>query len=76
MENETKPAEQSAPAPAPLIINWALTEDAAQKVIECFEALTKIGGLQNAEICLPLAKDLMKASQAAREKKAEAPAGN
>jgi hypothetical protein len=61
MENQT------ASAPAPVTINWVITEEAAQKVIECFDIVCKAGGLQNARIALPLAEDLMQTALKAKE---------
>lgn len=55
----------------PIEIIWKLTEEKAQQAIDCFDIVCKAGGLQNARIALPLAEDLMKAAQAAKEKKAE-----
>lgn len=58
---------QPAPAPAPVTINWVITEETAQKVIECFDIVCKAGGLQNARIALPLAEDLMQTALKAKE---------
>jgi hypothetical protein len=59
MENQT--------ASAPVTINWVITEETAQKVIECFDIVCKAGGLQNARIALPLAEDLMQTALKAKE---------
>lgn len=58
---------ENQPAPAPVTINWIITEETAQKVIECFDIVCKAGGLQNARIALPLAEDLMKTALKAKE---------
>lgn len=72
MENAPTPN----PEPKPIIINWALTEQKAQQVIDAFDALIKAGGLQNARIALPLAEDLMQTAIKAKEaREAEAKAG-
>lgn len=58
---------ENQPAPTPVTINWVITEETAQKVIECFDIVCKAGGLQNARIALPLAEDLMKTAVKAKE---------
>ena len=58
---------ENQPAPAPVTINWVITEETAQKVIECFDIVCKAGGLQNARIALPLAEDLMQTAIKAKE---------
>lgn len=67
---------ENTPAPAPVTINWILTEEKAQKVMDSFDALIKVGGLQNARIVLPLAEDLMQTALKAKEaREAAAKAG-
>jgi hypothetical protein len=68
MEKKDAPTETTAPA-APIQIVWTMTEAQAQQAIDCFDIVCKAGGLQNARVALPLAEDLMKAAQAAREPK-------
>lgn len=53
--------------PAPIVINWILTEEKAQKVIECLDICCKAGGLQNARVALPLAEELMQTALKAKE---------
>lgn len=53
--------------PAPITITWILTEEQAQKVLECFDICCKAGGLQNARVALPLAEDLMQTALKAKE---------
>lgn len=53
--------------PAPVVINWILSEEKAQKVIECFDIVCKAGGLQNARIALPLAEELIQTALKAKE---------
>lgn len=67
---------ENNPAPAPVTINWILTEENAQKVLECFDIVCKAGGLQNARVALPLAEDLMQTALKAKEaREAAAKAG-
>jgi hypothetical protein len=58
--------------PAPIVINWILTEDKAQKILECFDICCKAGGLQNARVALPLAEELMQTALKAKEEREEA----
>ena len=68
---------ENQPAPATVTINWIITEETAQKVIECFDIVCKAGGLQNARIALPLAEDLMQTALKAKEaREAAAKAGS
>ena len=53
--------------PAPIVINWILTEEKAQKLIECLDICCKAGGLQNARVALPLAEELMQTALKAKE---------
>ena len=59
--------------PAPIVINWILTEEKAQKVIECLDICCKAGGLQNARVALPLAEELMQTALKAKEGQEVAP---
>jgi len=59
----------------PITITWILTEEQAQKALECFDICCKAGGLQNARVALPLAEDLMQTAlkaKGAREAAAKA----
>ena len=58
--------------PAPITITWILTEDKAQKILECFDICCKAGGLQNARVALPLAEELMQTALQAKEQREEA----
>lgn len=59
--------------PAPITITWILTEDKAQKILECFDICCKAGGLQNARVALPLAEELMQTALKAKEGQEAAP---
>jgi hypothetical protein len=52
---------------APITITWILTEDKAQKILECLDICCKAGGLQNARVALPLAEELMQTALKAKE---------
>ena len=58
--------------PAPITITWILTEDKAQKILECFDICCKAGGLQNDRVALPLAEELMQTALQAKEQREEA----
>jgi hypothetical protein len=73
--DQANPSTQNS-TPAEVKIVWNLTEAQAQQAIDCFDIVCKAGGLQNARIALPLAEDLMRAAQAARKPKPEAPETN
>jgi len=57
---------------APITITWILTEDKAQKILECLDICCKAGGLQNARVALPLAEELMQTALKAKEDREEA----
>ena len=57
---------------APITITWILTEDKAQKILECFDICCKAGGLQNARVALPLAEELMQTALKAKQDREEA----
>ena len=54
-------------APAQYTINWVLTEDQAQKVINIFEWAVRNGGLPIGKETQPLANDLMETAMKAKE---------
>lgn len=53
--------------PAPVTINWTLTEENAQKVINIFEWAVRNGGLAIGKEVQPLANDLMQTALTSKE---------
>lgn len=58
---------KNPPAHAPITINWILTEENAQRVINVFEWAVRNGGLAIGKEVQPIANDLMETAIKAKE---------
>ena len=67
MKNAPKTKPSPSAAPEPIKINWTLTEENAQKIINVFEWAVRNGGLAISKEVQPLANDLMQTALTAKE---------
>lgn len=68
---------ENPPAHAPVTINWIITEENAQRVINVFEWAVRNGGLAIGKEVQPIANDLMETAIKAKEaREAAAKAGD
>jgi hypothetical protein len=67
MKNAPKTKPSPSAAPEPVKINWTLTEENAQKLINIFEWAVRNGGLPISKEVQPLANDLMQTALTAQQ---------